>query len=97
MRHTCHAINCAVEVKPEMLMCLRHWRMVPKRVQERVWATYRAGQCDDMNPSRNWHIAADAAIHCVQTREKLGRTLKSEEVDECIKFAVSRWPKPQIS
>jgi hypothetical protein len=45
-----------------MLMCKKHWAMVPKDIQRQVWATYRDGQCDDKSPSREWHRAADLAI-----------------------------------
>lgn len=67
--HHCHARNCGVATKPEMLMCFRHWRMVPRDLQRRVWATYRDGQCDDKQPSREWHAAADAAIAAVAEKE----------------------------
>lgn len=62
LRHRCHARNCTTPVKPEMLMCLRHWRMVPRDIQRRVWATY-------MRPSEAWHQAADAAIAAVAAKE----------------------------
>lgn len=52
-----------------MLMCLKHWRMVPRDIQRRVWSTYRPGQCDDKQPSESWHEAADAAIAAVATKE----------------------------
>jgi hypothetical protein len=52
-----------------MLMCLRHWRMVPRKLQEAVWRTYRPGQCDDKDPSEAWHEAADAAIAAVAAKE----------------------------
>jgi len=55
-------------------MCLRHWRMVPKRIQRAVWKHYREGQCDDKNPSYEWHHAADAAIASVaELEERLHR------------------------
>ena len=74
MEHTCHARGCKVPVKPELLMCLRHWRMVPKRIQRAVWKHYREGQCDDKNPSYEWHHAADAAIASVaELEERLHR------------------------
>lgn len=63
--HTCHARGCTTHVAPEMLMCKRHWFMVPPAIRRRVWATYRPGQCDDMNPSVEWHKAADDAIAAV--------------------------------
>jgi hypothetical protein len=67
--HHCHARGCRVPTEPEMLMCLRHWRMVPRDLQRRVWATYRHGQCDDKRPSQAWHEAADAAIAAVAAKE----------------------------
>jgi hypothetical protein len=39
--HTCHARGCALSVPPELLMCHRHWQMVPREIQRRVRATYR--------------------------------------------------------
>lgn len=74
----CHARGCTVAVKPELLMCPRHWRQVPVRIQRAVWATYRRGQCDDMNPSREWHDAADAAIGYVAALER--RALRPPEI-----------------
>lgn len=50
-------------------MCLRHWRMVPKDLQQFVWQHYRPGQCDDKNPSNAWFEAADAAIDAVYNLE----------------------------
>lgn len=52
-----------------MLFCYHHWCMVPARLQQAVWATYRPGQCDDKAPSEEWHRAADAAICYVAAKE----------------------------
>ncbi len=68
--HRCHARHCDTPVKPEMLMCLKHWRMVPKAIQRRIWAEYRPGQCDDKNISEAWLSAADEAIAAVLTKEQ---------------------------
>lgn len=68
--HHCHATGCKTEVVPERLMCLKHWRMVSKRIQNLVWAYYRPGQCDDKAPSKAWMAAADAAIAEVAAKEK---------------------------
>ena len=67
--HGCHATACRVAVQPEMLMCRRHWFTVPKAIRDRVWATYRSGQCDDMNPSAEYCEAAKAAVVAVAIRE----------------------------
>jgi hypothetical protein len=52
-----------------MLMCRRHWFMVPRLLRARVWATYRPGQCDDMKPSGDYAEAAKAAVTAVAERE----------------------------
>lgn len=69
--HHCHAKACGKPVPPERLMCLSHWRMVPRDLQRAVWAAYRAGQCQDMDPSAAWLKAANAAIAAVAKKEGL--------------------------
>ena len=69
MSHRCHATGCEAAVPPEMLMCRHHWFMVPKLARDRVWRTYRQGQCDDMNPSRAYAEAAKAAVEAVAHKE----------------------------
>lgn len=69
LKHRCHARDCVIPVKPEMLMCRRHWYIVPKALRDAVWDAYRPGQCDDKNPSSDWMLAADAAIEAVALKE----------------------------
>jgi hypothetical protein len=88
--HTCHARGCEVPVKPELLMCYAHWRKVPSQVQRAVWAAYRPGQCDDMRPSKDWHLAADAAIGYVAKSGGLGLTAKEREAMMHFGFADTR-------
>jgi hypothetical protein len=76
MDHHCHAEGCKAPCPPERLMCLKHWRLVPKNLQRAVWASYRPGQCDDKQPSRLWFKAADAAIAAVAAKE--GRKAKRD-------------------
>lgn len=68
--HRCHAAGCETAVAPKLLMCVKHWRMVPRLVQQQVWATYRAGQEVDKRPSRDYLAAADAAIAAVAAAER---------------------------
>ena len=51
-------------------MCRRHWFTVPKRLQLAVYKHYRPGQCDDMDVSPEWVMAATAAIKAVEIRER---------------------------
>lgn len=93
MSHTCHARGCEAHVRPELLMCRNHWGIVPRRIQQAVWAAYRPGQCDDKRPSEVWHEAADAAIGYVAARE--GQPLRKSEVEALNKFGLGAWvPKP---
>jgi hypothetical protein len=75
MTHRCHAKGCAREVDPSLLMCLSHWRLVPKPLQRQVWLHYRKGQEADKNPSREYLAAADQAIKAVEQIEFGGRLL----------------------
>ena len=69
MSHHCHATGCNVPVPPEMWGCRKHWFMVPKSIRDRIWATYRQGQCDDMNPGDSYLQAARDAVIAVAKKE----------------------------
>lgn len=75
MSHRCHARGRSLEVEPKLLMCLRHWRRVPKPLQREVWRHYRPGQENDKLPSREYLTAANAAIDAVERAEFGGRLL----------------------
>lgn len=51
MAHTCHAHECSHAVPPKMLMCAKHWRALPAKVQRAIWREYRSGQERDKSPS----------------------------------------------
>ena len=71
MAHTCHATGCKKTVSPTMWGCLRHWRMVPREIQNRIWQNYRHGQCDDKRPSKEYLLAARDAVIAVARKEGL--------------------------
>lgn len=62
MSHSCHATGCDKHIKPEMFMCKFHWFLLPKILRNKIWASYRPGQCDDWNISKEY---ADAAKECL--------------------------------
>lgn len=67
--HTCHAEGCTVRIPRRLLMCRRHWYMVPPELRRRVWETHRLGQeAGDERPSAEWCEAADAAIAAVAAK-----------------------------
>lgn len=67
--HLCHANRCTTPVPPKMLMCPKHWIMVPQELKKEVWAYYRPGQERDKQPSKLWMRAAKNAIEYVQKKE----------------------------
>lgn len=69
MKHTCHAVQCPTDVPPKLLMCPKHWRMVPRQLQRNVWSHYRIGQEIDKSPTREYLDAAAAAIRSVAEKE----------------------------
>lgn len=67
--HTCHAEGCETTVPPKLLMCGRHWRMVPRPVQMLVWNAYVPGQEITKCPTPAYLEAAQTAVDLVRTIE----------------------------
>lgn len=67
--HTCHAEGCSTVVPPAMFMCRRHWRMVPRTLQGRIWDTYVPGQEITKTPSHEYIAVAFEAIEAVAKKE----------------------------
>ncbi len=78
MSHTCHAYDCGKVTKPEMFMCLRHWRMLPRLFQRGIWASYRPGQCDDWQITPRYAERAKACVRFVA--EKEGKSIPDGDV-----------------
>ena len=68
--HCCHAYACPVVVPAKMLMCLKHWRMVPQSTQRLVWKHYRPGQEVDKRPSKEYLEVTALAIRQVREKEQ---------------------------
>lgn len=68
--HFCHVPECPAEVRRSYLMCIEHWRRVPRALRARVLATYQAGQeLGKVEPSPEYVEAARAAIDAVRQKE----------------------------
>lgn len=67
--HTCHAIGCETPCARRMLMCRKHWYMVPPALRVDVWAEYVPGQEETMTPTKKYLKAANAAIQAVAKKE----------------------------
>lgn len=53
-KHHCHWPGCNRQVPPAMWGCYRHWMMLPKRLRDAIWATFRPGQETNGTPSREY-------------------------------------------
>lgn len=71
MAHHCHAINCETPTHPSKFMCAHHWEMVPSILKQKIYASYRDGQCADKRPSREWIVATLAARKHVKELEAI--------------------------
>ncbi len=69
MKHKCHALDCKKTCSPSLLMCPKHWRMVPGPIKREVLRFYRPGQERDKNPSDDYILAARKAIAAVAILE----------------------------
>lgn len=67
--HVCHALRCAEEVPPRLLMCRRHWRKVPRRLQRALQAAYVPGQEARKDPSDEYLRIAGECVRVVADRE----------------------------
>lgn len=67
MRHTCHARRCDRVVPRSMLMCRKHWAMVPASLKQQVLVHYQTGQeLGQVRPSVAYLKAAGDAIESVE-------------------------------
>lgn len=70
--HTCHARGCGKPVPPKLLMCLRHWRMVPRDLQKAIWRTYTPGQERDHSlVTKEYLEVQPRAVQAVYDKEHL--------------------------
>lgn len=70
IKHTCHWPGCQTEVLPRMWGCRHHWFSLPRRLRDRIWATYVPGQEVTKTPSAEYLEAAAAVERWIN-----GRTL----------------------
>jgi hypothetical protein len=67
--HPCVAIGCPVIVAARLVMCNKHWRLVPANVKGRILRAYRDGQERDGQLSFEYVVAMMEAIVSVKEQE----------------------------
>lgn len=83
--HSCHLPDCEEVIAPKFLMCAKHWKLVPKELQQEVYRFYRTGQEKTKNPSKNYLQAARRAILAVEEKLSLRGTIRqAKTIDEDI-------------
>lgn len=90
MKHKCHALGCETAVHPRFLMCPKHWRKVPKKLQNDVWRFYVPGQEIKKNPTLDYLSAAWTAIFAVADLEGIPYDAKAIMRQVAIKFAATK-------
>lgn len=74
-RHHCHWPGCDEDVPPATWGCYRHWKMLPKSLRDRIWATYRPGQEITKTPSRDYVAVAREVQRWIEANHPPERTL----------------------
>ena len=59
--HHCHWPGCTEQVPPAKWGCRPHWYRLPLVIRNELWASYRAGQEEDMDVSQRYITAAQKA------------------------------------
>jgi hypothetical protein len=88
--HLCHAVDCSERISPKLLMCPRHWYMVPPALRKRVWQTYRPGQEFDKCPSKAYLEVAKQAINFVAEKEGKPPLKDTAEVIKTLELMLSK-------
>ena len=73
MNHHCHANGCQTVTEPRMLMCLKHWRQVPKFLQDAVWSAYKAAPAPGRARDFGYLTACANAVECVAEQEGIAK------------------------
>ena len=67
--HKCAARSCDKRISLNLLMCGRHWMLLPRRIRERIWSEYHKGIADGTHPTGAYALAVDEAVRAVDGKE----------------------------
>lgn len=67
--HTCPAVDCGEPCPPKMLICPKHWVIVPKNLRNALLRHWRRDQHRDQRPSLAYVDASHRAIAAIARAE----------------------------
>jgi hypothetical protein len=76
--HHCHWPGCPIRVKPAVWGCMKHWKMLPLFLRNKIWATFRPGQEITKTPSPEYVRTAREVqdwIAAYEAQQRNGRLL----------------------
>lgn len=87
----CSAAACNELIARRMLMCSRHWRMVPRDIQDRVYITFQQWQTGDGSARDYAHAVAQAQL-AVANKEGLSGAILAQLEADVARFAPPKQP-----
>lgn len=88
--HRCAAEGCIKQIAVNLLMCMPHWRSVPRPLQRQVYRTWRAwinspAAKVDIRPDPSYLSAVKDAVSAVREKE-IRRALKNQQHGDNLAF-----------
>ncbi|MCH7695475.1 MAG: hypothetical protein IIB73_04150 [Proteobacteria bacterium] len=65
MKYQCQAIDYVVDSNDEMLMCMNHWRMLPRFLQDYLYKHYLPRENDDWKNNKDFSVIVKNAVIAV--------------------------------
>lgn len=79
--HLCAAEGCTKSIAAHLLMCIHHWKMVPRALQRQIRRTFRAmlhSPAHDTSSMKDYRTAVRDAVAAVREKE-IKRALKNQQ------------------
>ncbi len=64
LTHNCGALDCSERISIKLLMCKKHWHMIPVRIRSMMWKHWSAGK-----PTAQFHYWSFKGVLFVAEKE----------------------------
>ncbi len=94
----CHAAGCTRQVRSNVLMCGKHWRMVPRHVKRRYLAAVRAydRDSDSLSKGDTFFLWLGRTIASVAEAEGVATSKLPEWFEYCARQSSIRAGQPPL-